>query len=62
MDNIEWSDGFGTRFGLKYADFKTQKRTPKLRAFYFREIAACNADASLKQKLPDATQVVAVAT
>jgi beta-glucosidase len=43
MDNFEWGDGFGTRFGLVYVDFKTQKRTAKLSASYFREAAALNA-------------------
>jgi beta-glucosidase len=43
MDNFEWTDGFGTRFGLVYVDFRTQKRTPKLSASYFREAAARNA-------------------
>jgi beta-glucosidase len=43
MDNFEWGDGFGTRFGLVYVDFETQKRTPKLSASYFREAARRNA-------------------
>jgi beta-glucosidase len=43
MDNFEWSDGFSRRFGLVYVDFKTQKRTPKLSAAYFREATARNA-------------------
>jgi len=43
MDNFEWSDGFSSRFGLVYVDFKTQKRTPKLSAAYFREAIAKNA-------------------
>jgi beta-glucosidase len=43
MDNFEWSDGFANRFGLVYVDFKTQKRTPKLSAAYFREAARKNA-------------------
>jgi beta-glucosidase len=43
MDNFEWRNGFSARFGLVYVDFKTQKRTPKLSASYFREAAAQNA-------------------
>jgi beta-glucosidase len=43
MDNLEWTDGFGTRFGLVYVDFKTQKRIPKLSAQWFREAARRNA-------------------
>jgi len=43
MDNFEWSDGFTNRFGLVYVDFRTQKRTPKLSAAYFRQAAANNA-------------------
>jgi beta-glucosidase len=43
MDNFEWSGGYGTRFGLIYVDYKTQKRTPKMSASFFREVAARNA-------------------
>jgi beta-glucosidase len=43
MDNFEWSDGFGNRFGLVYVDFRTQKRTAKLSAEYFRQAIANNA-------------------
>ena len=42
MDNFEWTEGFGNRFGLVHVDFKTQKRTPKLSAEWFRETAARN--------------------
>ena len=43
MDNFEWNDGFGTRFGIVYVDFDTQERIPKLSAEWFREAAARNA-------------------
>ena len=42
MDNFEWIYGFGDRFGLVYVDFKTQKRTPKLSAEWFREAVKRN--------------------
>ena len=42
MDNFEWADGYGIRFGLLHVDYATQKRTPKLSASFFREVAARN--------------------
>jgi len=42
MDNFEWADGFATRFGLHYVDYATQRRTPKLSASFYREVAARN--------------------
>jgi beta-glucosidase len=42
MDNFEWADGFGTRFGLLYVDYATQQRTPKLSALFYREVAVRN--------------------
>lgn len=42
MDNFEWSEGFANRFGIVYVDFKTQQRTPKLSAAWFREAIAKN--------------------
>lgn len=41
MDNFEWS-GFA-RFGLYHVDFKTQVRTPKLSASFYRNVIARNA-------------------
>jgi beta-glucosidase len=43
MDNFEWADGYTNRFGLHYVDFKTQRRTPKLSARFYREVIARNA-------------------
>jgi beta-glucosidase len=43
MDNFEWTAGYGNRFGIVYVDFKTQKRTPKMSAWLFREAATLNA-------------------
>jgi len=42
MDNYEWADGYAYRFGIHYVDFKTQKRTPKLSAHFYREIITRN--------------------
>jgi len=42
MDNFEWMEGFGHRFGIVHVDFATQKRTPKQSAVFFREVAARN--------------------
>jgi len=43
MDNFEWNAGLtGNRFGLVYVDFKTQKRTPKMSASFFREVSTRN--------------------
>jgi len=43
MDNFEWINGYGDRFGMVHVDFKTQKRTPKLSAKWFKEAARRNA-------------------
>ena len=43
MDNFECINGYGDRFGIVHVDFKTQKRTPKLSAQWFREAARRNA-------------------
>lgn len=42
MDNFEWAAGYAARFGLVYVDYKTQKRTPKLSASFYREVIARN--------------------
>ncbi|MDE1916712.1 MAG: beta-glucosidase [Sphingomonadales bacterium] len=42
MDNFEWEDGYTKRFGIHHVDFRTQKRTPKLSADWYRELVRTN--------------------
>ena len=42
LDNYEWADGYGKRFGITYVDFQTQKRTPKLSAAFYKQVIAEN--------------------
>lgn len=42
LDNFEWADGYGKRFGLHYVDFATQRRTPKLSAAWYKEVIRRN--------------------
>ena len=42
LDNFEWADGYSKRFGICYVDFKTQKRTPKQSAEWYREVIKHN--------------------
>jgi beta-glucosidase len=38
LDNFEWSCGFSKRFGLIHVDPKTQERTPKASAVFYRQV------------------------
>jgi beta-glucosidase len=38
MDNFEWSHGFSKRFGIVYVDYKSQVRTLKKSAHWYREV------------------------
>jgi beta-glucosidase len=42
LDNFEWADGYSKRFGIHYVDFKTEKRTPKLSAEWYKHVIASN--------------------
>ena len=37
LDNFEWNSGYAKRFGLIYVDYKTQKRTMKESAYWYRD-------------------------
>ena len=43
LDNYEWADGYDKRFGIVYVDFKTQKRTLKLSAEFYKTTIQKNA-------------------
>ena len=38
MDNFEWEEGFGQRFGLVYTNFETQARIPKDSFEFYRSL------------------------
>ena len=40
LDNFEWADGYGKRFGITYVDFATQRRIPKLSAAFYQQVIA----------------------
>ncbi|KAL2794854.1 glycoside hydrolase superfamily [Aspergillus keveii] len=37
MDNLEWSDGYGPRFGVTFTDYDTLERTPKMSALLLKD-------------------------
>ncbi|MFG2698281.1 GH1 family beta-glucosidase [Kitasatospora sp. NPDC048407] len=42
LDNFEWAEGFGERFGLVHVDFATQKRTPRASYAWYRDLIAAH--------------------
>lgn len=44
MDNFEWAEGYDERFGLVYVDYRTQQRTPKDSAFWYRDVIESNGE------------------
>ena len=48
LDNFEWAEGYGMRFGLVHVDYKTQQRTVKDSGIWYQQLAADHA--STKQK------------
>lgn len=44
MDNFEWAAGYDKRFGLIHVDYKTQKRTLKDSACWYKSVISCNGE------------------
>jgi beta-glucosidase len=42
LDNFEWAEGYGQRWGLVYVDYETQKRIPKRSALWYRDVIRSN--------------------
>ncbi|MFC5924035.1 GH1 family beta-glucosidase [Micromonospora vulcania] len=43
LDNFEWAEGYSKRFGLVHVDYRTQRRTLKDSAHWYRSVIARNA-------------------
>jgi beta-glucosidase len=43
MDNFEWAEGYGPRFGLTYVDYETLRRIPKDSARWYADVVRRNA-------------------
>jgi beta-glucosidase len=38
LDNFEWGEGYGHRFGIVHVDFETQRRTTKASGLWYRDL------------------------
>lgn len=44
MDNFEWTSGYDKRFGLIYVDYRTQQRTIKDSAYWYKTVIEANGE------------------
>jgi beta-glucosidase len=42
LDNFEWAEGYAKRFGIVHVDYASQRRTPKLSAWWYANVIAVN--------------------
>ena len=40
LDNFEWAEGYGKRFGMVFVDYASQRRIPKLSAHWYQRLIA----------------------
>ena len=44
LDNFEWSQGYGERFGIVYVDYRTGERIPKDSAKWYAHVIETNGE------------------
>ena len=50
MDNFEWAVGYAKRFGIVHVDYKTQVRTAKDSAYFYRDVIRSRGEHLTKRK------------
>ena len=50
MDNFEWAHGYDIRVGLVYVDYRTQERTAKDSALWYKKVITSNGENLLEGK------------
>jgi beta-glucosidase len=60
VDNFEWNEGWGVRFGLIELDPETQRRIPRRSASMFGEICRANAitESIVERYAPEALETI----
>jgi beta-glucosidase len=53
LDNFEWAEGYGQRFGIVHVDFATQERLPKDSALWYRDVVRANGLDDLPSSPPE---------
>ncbi|HEY7045414.1 MAG TPA: GH1 family beta-glucosidase [Nocardioidaceae bacterium] len=48
LDNFEWAEGYGSRFGIVHVDFATQQRTIKDSGWWYADFLARHRDGTLR--------------